>query len=120
MEVISVRKKNLQKLGYQDFEDWAKDPNHLYIGRNMNFYVKGALKSKWANPFSVKKYGRDESLRLYREYILNRQKNNLIDDLEELCGKTLGCWCREPGTDPNTTVCHGDILKELVIKTASR
>jgi hypothetical protein len=34
-KVINIRKKELNKLGYNDFEDWAtSDVNNLYIGRN--------------------------------------------------------------------------------------
>jgi hypothetical protein len=64
-------------------------------------------KSKWCNPFSVKKYGLDECLRLYREYILSNKK--LLYELEELRGKTLGCWCK-----PDK--CHEDVLIELLNK----
>lgn len=90
--VCNIRKKELNKNGYKDLEDWKKKSNHLYIGRNLNFYVKGAIGSKWKNPFSVKKYGRDKEL---------------YNCLEELVGKVLGCWCYpEP--------CHGDILIKLL------
>ena len=58
-------------MGYNDFEDWVKNNENVYIGRNMNFYVKGALGSKWRNKFSVKKYGREECLRLYEECMKN-------------------------------------------------
>jgi len=114
-EVISIRKKNLVSLGYADLLDWCKDENHVYIGRNMSFYVPGAVKSKWANPFSVKKYGREECLRLYKNYILSR--SDLMDNLGELQGKVLGCWCREPNMDPEIPVCHGDILLELLTES---
>lgn len=69
----------------------------------MSFYVKGTYASKWQNPFSVKKYGREKALELYKEHILN----HLYNDLHELEGKELGCWCKpEP--------CHGDILLDLL------
>lgn len=55
MEVVNVKKEHLKKSGYTDFEDWNNRENHLYIGRNMSFYVKGTYASKWKNPFSVKK-----------------------------------------------------------------
>ena len=98
-----MRELNFLKLGYKDLQHWLENPNHVYIGRNMVFYVSGAVKSKWSNPFSVKKYGRDECLKLYKEYILD---SDLKNDLLELKGKILGCWCSpEP--------CHGDILIEL-------
>lgn len=105
--VVCVRKKELNKRGIADFEEWEKSDNTVYIGRNMSFYVKGATQSKWANPYSVKKYGREECLKMYREYILN--KPELLNDLESLRGKELGCWCTP---DP----CHGNILVELINK----
>ena len=69
MEVISVKKKNLNQAGYKNFEDWAKNKDHLYIGRNMNFYIKGAHESKWKNPFPIKKYGLDMCLELFEKHI---------------------------------------------------
>lgn len=56
--VISVKKFELKKLGYDDLEHWlSSSPNHVYIGRSMVHYVKGAVGSKWQNPFKVDKYG---------------------------------------------------------------
>ena len=85
-----LRQKELNKRGIKDFQEWNAKKNTLYIGRNMSFYVPGTTKSKWANPFSVKKYGRKKCLELYEEYI---KKSDLIDDIHELKGKELGCWC---------------------------
>lgn len=104
MEIINIKKANLKKLGYEDFEDWNKKKNHVYIGRNMSFYVKGTVASKWQNPYNIKKYGREECLRLYEEYIRNSE---LYDELEELEDKSLGCWCKPEK-------CHGDILIKLL------
>ena len=80
-------------------------PNHVYIGRNMSFYIKGTFASKWQNPFSVKKYGRDACLEKFEEYIKNN--NELYDQLDELENKELGCWC-------HPQKCHGDILIKLL------
>ena len=99
--IINIRKKNLNKLGYCDLEDWLSENDNLYIGR-YNHYVSGAIKSKWSNPYSVKKYGISRCLELYEEHIVN----TLWNDIEELEGMTLGCWCK-----PN--LCHGDILIKL-------
>src|SRR5436190_21235537 len=108
--VISVRKANLVKLGYKDFEDWIKDPNHVYIGRDMSFWIKGAKGSKWRNPFNSKKLGLQKCLNLYTNYIKNNKE--LLSQLDELDGKVLGCWCREDNT--KDVICHGDILVELI------
>jgi len=105
MSVCNVRKKDLQARGLQDFEEWNAMENTVYIGRNMSFYVKGTTQSKWSNPFSVKKFGRDKCLKLYEDYLRNNDK--LINSLEELRGKELGCWC-------SPEKCHGDILLQLL------
>ncbi len=39
--VVDVHKEALVKRGYRDFADWAARPGHVYVGRNMSFYVKG-------------------------------------------------------------------------------
>jgi hypothetical protein len=81
-----------------------KHPYDVYIGRP----------SKWGNPFSHKsdtlaKFKvdtREEAVLAFREYILNGEGKHLLNDLHELKGKILGCWC-------SPLSCHGDILAEL-------
>ncbi len=53
MRVYCIKKEELNKRGFKDFEEWASFSKHVYIGRNMSFYVKGAKASKWANPYTV-------------------------------------------------------------------
>jgi hypothetical protein len=82
---------------------FKKEPYDVYIGRP----------SKWENPFASKPSSLAEhhveskaaAIDAYRDYILSRP--DLLADLAELEGKTLGCWCR-PGR------CHGDVLVELI------
>lgn len=73
----------------------------IYIGRG----------SKWGNPYSHL-YGkgiyvkdRETAILKYKEYIMNRP--GLLEDLHELKGKTLGCFCKPKA-------CHGDILIQLI------
>ena len=104
--VVNCRASELSKRGYKDFQDWAADPSHLYIARDMTFSVRGATGSKWGNPFSVKKYGLEECLKLYEEHI--RGDKALWDALDELTGLSeLGCWCKPE-------MCHGDVLLRLL------
>ncbi len=64
----------------------------VYIGRSCNQDGWHLAQSKWANPFSVTKYGRDEALKRYEAYIVARIMNDpQTYDLEELRGKVLGC-----------------------------
>ncbi len=106
MEVINVKKFELRKLGYDDLEHWlASSPDHVYIGRSMIHYVKGAVGSKWANPFKVDKIGRDAAIQKYEEFI--RGNPELMESLGELENKVLGCWC-------HPEACHGDVLIKLL------
>jgi len=81
------------------------EPYDIYIGRG----------SKWGNPFTHKKgttaeyivESREEAVEKFREWIL--QQEDLMNSLEELKGKTLGCFCKPKS-------CHGDVLAELVNK----
>lgn len=84
-----------------------QSPYDIYIGRP----------SKWGNPYSHKKDGktlaefivdtREEAIEAYREYITNGDGKHLLNDLSELKGKFLGCWC-------HPLPCHGDVLMELI------
>ena len=68
----------------------------VYIGRG----------SKWGNPYRIGVDGtRGEVIEKYRDYILNNKE--LLDDLPELKGKILGCWC-------SPKRCHGEVLLELI------
>ena len=48
---------------------------------------------------------RDEAIESYRDWAVKQPQ--LLKDLHELKGKTLGCFCKPK-------ICHGDILVELV------
>jgi hypothetical protein len=107
-----IKVDNLRKKYSRDYtlEKWLQDPNNIYIGRNMTFYVKGANKSIWANPFQIKKCKSiDDCLDKYREFILGEiKKNPEVYDLNILKGKNLGCWCLEKDK------CHADVLISLL------
>jgi hypothetical protein len=73
-----------------------KEPFDVYIGRG----------SKWGNPFIIGKDGtREEVISKYEMHIMEHP--TLINELPELIGKTLGCWCKPKA-------CHGDILVIMV------
>ncbi len=106
MSVINVRVANLRKMGYTSLEEWLENPDHVYIGRVCR-YVKGANDSKWKNPYPLSRYSREESLKLYEKWVIK----NLWDHLDQLEGKTLGCWCKPES-------CHGDVLVKLLKQKA--
>lgn len=72
-----------------------RQAHDVYIGRP----------SKWGNPFTLKcEADRDKVLAQYLEWVLSQPQ--LLAQLNELKGKTLGCWCAP-------RACHGDILATL-------
>lgn len=75
----------------------------VYIGRAWNMGGWNLPQSKWHNPYTVKKYG-DQALVLYENYI---RKSSLMNEIEELRDKRLGCWCAPKP-------CHGDILIKIL------
>lgn len=83
-----------------------KNRYDVYIGRP----------SKWGNPFthvSDRKtkakfivQSREEAIQRYEEYLFS---SGLIEDIVELRGYVLGCWCKPQA-------CHGDVLVRLLNK----
>jgi len=85
----------------------------VYIGRP----------SKWANPFTHKTLSkthaffqvtsRQEAIKEYESYLHN---SGLIQDIEELRGKVLGCWCCNKPSDGSEKnfLCHGQVLAKYL------
>ena len=68
----------------------------VYIGRG----------SKWGNPYSIGVDGtREIVIAKYKRWLLNQPP--LLNELGQLKGKVLGCWCKP-------LACHGDVLVELL------
>lgn len=68
---------------------------------------RGILKGLYGNPYTVKKYGREEALRLYEErfHVFGSSEHFLLwQNIDILKGKDLACWCK-----PDEK-CHADIL----------
>ena len=94
-EVVRIRRKGGEII--QDCD--------VYIGRRLTMGGWKLSDSKWRNTFTVKEYGRDMAIKLYENYI--RSNPQLMNDLKELKGKRLGCFCKP-------SPCHGDVLVNLV------
>lgn len=84
---------------------YHKLPYDVYIGRG----------SKWGNPFThldsniaeFRVDTREEAVEAYRDWLMGQE--DLLEDLHELKGKVLCCFCKPAS-------CHGDILAELADK----
>ena len=84
----------------------------VYIGRAMPRHKDPRVRagSVFANPFKIGRDGtRAAVLVQYRIWLdeLFAKNPRAIEQLRELRGKRLGCWCK-----PET--CHGDVLIKLL------
>ena len=87
-----------------------KWPYDVYIGRPSLAIRRDIPGSdgRWGNPFVVGKDGtREQVIAKHREWLVSNKK--LMNQLPELKGKVLGCWCAP-------LPCHGDTLAELANK----
>ncbi len=69
--------------------------------------------TRFGNPFRMEEdggqYTREECIAAYRGWFLTKIQTDpgFREAVEELAGKTLGCWCKpEP--------CHGDVIVEYL------
>jgi len=61
--------------------------------------------SQWGNPFKIGQDGnRQQVIEMYEKWII--EQNYLMEDIPELKGKILGCYCKPE-------LCHGDVLVKL-------
>lgn len=81
----------------------------LYVGRG----------SEWGNPYKIGRDGdRREVLARYKDYLLRGEGRHLLEQISELEGMTLGCYCAPRGgiTADDETQCHGQLLLQLVAR----
>ena len=77
-----------------------KEEYDIYVGRG----------SKWGNPYAIGEHGtRDEVIEAYRRFLWKQIRSGdvTIEDLLELDGKRLGCFCKPQA-------CHGDVIAKAV------
>lgn len=107
--LVRIRRHNDQVVQWCD----------LYIGRACYRGGWALPQSKWHNPFTVSKEGSIETAcAKYYDYI---KQSPILNDLEELRGKVLGCWCEIDYNRPleerlNNPQCHGEVLMRLLLE----
>ena len=93
-------KVNIVNLYTVNIHEWIKEPANIYIGRQSILPA-----SMWGNPYIINnRQNRGKVIDLYITYI--SEKKELLDSLDELRGKVLGCWC-------SPQQCHGEFLHLL-------
>ena len=97
----------------------VNDPDgfDIYIGRAMPQAKNPRchVQSQWANPFTVARYGREDSLAMYerawRLHLTGPGAEFWCRALRNLEGKRIACWCKRKDRE---VPCHGDILVKLL------
>jgi len=84
----------------------------IYVGRP----------SALSNPFSIKQHGRDQAMKLYKQWLNlqylteNRRVINVLKSLVKQLRKdkkiVLSCWCAPE-------VCHAHLIGQALLKMAS-
>lgn len=115
-KVVNVKVKHIRPK-YKNLKEWCADPKNVYIGRGGIVFIEGKDGKKrryppddslFANPFKVGD-NRESAIEKYRRHIQEKLSSEEItnEDLDNLRGKNLGCWCKPDG-------CHGDVLLEIL------
>ena len=101
----------IKRSGGQVVQWWCD----CYIGRKCTTGSWNLECSKWYNPFKIGKDGTREQV--VTKYYFHVRNSYLYNDLHELSGKRLGCWCDiKPRTWQeifNSPECHGQVLQRL-------
>lgn len=108
---------------YANLKEWMEDPENIYVGRAGVVFIDGkrypSKPSKWCNPFKIGKDGdREQVIEKYKKYISEQLIENpeLLDELKNLRGKQLGCWCVSSTEyyPTNCYECHGQVLVNMI------
>lgn len=104
------------KYGSQmNLKTWMEDEQNVYVGRNGRIFIDGKIfhysTSIWANPFTLKKYSLEESIKLYEQHLID---TGLINRIGELKGKCIGCFCETASNGQSELDCHTKVLLKLI------
>lgn len=106
-------------------EDFSRIDERTYIVhcKKYNYDVYIGRPSKWANPFTHKQLdktkarfqvgSRKEAIEKYEEYLID---SGLVNEIGELRGKVLGCWCCNKPADGSEKnfLCHGQVIAKYL------
>jgi hypothetical protein len=106
-------------------EDFKKTPGITYVvhAKKYKYDVYIGRPSKWENPYTHKELNktraivqaptRKEAIKNYEKYFL---ESGLVNEIEELRGKVLGCWCCNKPADGSekSFLCHGQVIAKYL------
>lgn len=111
--VCNVKVKNIRP-AYKNLKEWMEDSDNVYIGRSNVVIIDKKrfpnISSPFCNPYKEGKDGTlDQIIQKYEIYIRDKidKDENLKQQLIDMYGKNLGCWCKPEK-------CHGDILVKII------
>lgn len=111
---VCISVVNLRKMGFTDLDHWLQDSNNVYTGRFGRIWIHESdgskrifhyAQSKWHNPNKVNKD--TTAAQAVCQYLQHLIVSKLINDIEELRGKSLGCFCP-------SFPCHAILLSDIL------
>lgn len=113
MSVVNCKVANIRP-EYKNLRNWCEDPNNVYVGRAGVVFIDNKRYPTHSSEFcNIFKVGRDGDrmavIKRYDRYIRARlkQEPRLLNKLNLLKGKNLGCWCAPEA-------CHANVLLKLI------
>ena len=112
-----------QRITEQQIMGLIKPPVVGHVDEKYDVYIgdrdpsRGLTTSMWANPYGNRYFGLEGGLERYEEWV--RSRPELMEMIELLQGKTLGCTCYSKG-QPTAKICHGEILRKIYIEQETK
>lgn len=115
---ICIKASNLRKKNYNNFREWLKNKNNVYVGRYGRIFIDKEIfhyiQSKWYNPYKLNKE-KSNINEVLLKYLNHLFTSGLIFEIEELRGKTLGCFCEHQHKNKKIN-CHAQLLVDILEK----
>lgn len=102
-----VKVKELRKISYASLEEWMNGEDNVYVGRKGRIWITGSDGVKQRFEYEGSKYCNPHCDTL-TDYITHIYKSRLDYTIDELRGKSLGCFC-DPLED-----CHAKVLADML------
>jgi hypothetical protein len=118
---VCVKVKFLRKNNIDNLREWLENKNNILVTRYGRIFIDKEIfhykQSKWHNPYKVNKnIPLNDTLKKYLNHLFT---SKLIFQIEELRGKTLGCFCDHQHRTDNgkyIVMCHAQMLADILEK----
>jgi hypothetical protein len=105
----SFKLSELKKQGFTNMNEWIENPNNVYVGTKEQF-----INNTGDDKFKYKESKLINTFDSVEKYVIHLFKSGLIYEINELNGKTIGCFCHEPRKTVQKPMCNSQVLADLI------